>query len=100
MISGFQKTKLYENPLRIVGGDSRHKIKVVTHTEIELFLITYRIATQANAFNVKSSNVGVGLLVNLPGSTKYPSSFHIRAPILQKEINAIQVFEIIVLVLF
>ena len=30
VISGFQKTKLYENPLRIVGGDSGHSNLAIT----------------------------------------------------------------------
>ena len=38
MIPGFRKTKLYKNPLRIVGGDSKQRnlfsnTTVTTHTQ-------------------------------------------------------------------
>ena len=49
---------------------------------LKRFSFTYGIASQADALNIKPPNVSVGPLVNLPGSSQDPCSFHIGAPIL------------------
>ena len=39
LISGFRKTKLYENPLRIVGGDSKHRNLFNDTHNIEIYIL-------------------------------------------------------------
>ena len=53
LISGFRKTKLYKNPLRIVGGDSKHRnlfsnITHYTHTivhNLQIYILIIRPAS-------------------------------------------------------
>lgn len=71
----------------VVGGKfMEHPIwglKVLAEL-MKLVLITYSVASQANALDVQPPNVCISLLVDFPGSSQDPGTLHIRAPILKK----------------